>query len=138
METGIEFDERELMRDLDRLSDAVETRVSRKAVMAGSSPILREMKSEVPEDEGTLRKSLGRKSKVYGRETAVAMTGPRVRGKHQGYHGHLIERGHIAADGSFVPGDPFMERAQKQSEAAARRAMLDKLDTEVQREAAKL
>lgn len=137
MKTALEVDSRRLMRQLHRLGPKVERKVARRAVSFGATPIARKMRQEVPVEEGTLRESIGKKTKAYRNGTAIAMTGPRIRGKHRGYHGHLIENGKINADGSFTPGNPFMARAQESARPQAINRMQAKLAEGIEQEAAK-
>ena len=131
-------DARLLMKQLHRLGPKVEQKVSRRAVAFGATPILQAMRQEVPIAEGTLRDSLGKKTKTYRQSgTAVAMTGPRIGGKHAGYHGHLIENGKINVDGSFTPGNPFMARAQDKARPDAIQRMTRKLAEGIEQEAGK-
>lgn len=130
-------DSRRLMKLLDTLPTKVSRKVSRNAVNAGATPILQAARSEAPVVTGNLKQSLGKKTKVYG-ETAVALVGPRISGRFKGYHGHLIHNGHIAADGSFVPGNPFLRRAHDNAAAPAQSAMISKLSAGIESEAKKL
>lgn len=133
---ALQTDARKLMRQLHRLGPKIEGKVSRRAVSAGATPILRAMKDEVPIDQGTLKASLGKKTKLYKRSgTAIAMTGPRIKGGQSGYHGHLIENGKVNVDGSFTPGNPFMARAQDKAASEARRVMHAKLAAGIEQEA---
>lgn len=140
MDFGLKIDDRELMRMLDKLPDRVENRVVRRAVAAGGTPILRAQRSLVPVKSGKLKASLAKKTKIYDQSgTAVAMIGPRIKkGTYHGYHGHLIEKGHINVDGSFTPGEHFMEIAQETAEAEAIGRKRKKLVEGIMKEAAAL
>ncbi|MEM8783070.1 MAG: HK97 gp10 family phage protein [Planctomycetota bacterium] len=136
---GFEIDrasERDLRRRFGRLPTKVAGRVSRRAVSAGLTPVLREARREVPVDTGVLLGSLGRKTKAYG-DLSIGLAGPRIRGKHRGYHGHLVHDGYVAADGTFVPGNPFLERANQAAESQAQAAMTKKLADGIEKEASR-
>ncbi len=71
-------DVKDLLARLDGMKRAVRTRVLRKAIGAGTKIILKVAKSLVPKESGLLRKSLGRKVKVYRNSgIAVGIVGPR-------------------------------------------------------------
>ena len=136
--SALTTDSRKLMKQLHRLGPKIEGKVSRRAVGFGATAILKAMRQRVPVGDGTLRDSLGKKTKLYKQTgTAVALTGPRVKGKHRGYHGHLIENGKINADGSFTPGNPFMARAQDAAGPEAIGRMQSKLAQAIEQQAAK-
>lgn len=130
---ALDIDATKLMKQLDKLPSIVSGKISRKAVNAGSLPILKAARASVPVGEtGNLKESLGRKTQLYKRsETAVAMVGPRIKGGHLGYHGHLVEYGHINADGSFTPGHPWLSTAQHTAGPAAINRMRQKLASEL-------
>lgn len=130
-------DDRRLMTIFRTLPDKVARKVGRAAVNAGATPVLKAAKGEVPVGlTGNLRKSLGKKTKYYRRSgSSVAMVGPRIGGGHLGYHGHLIEDGHVNRDGSFTPGNPWLKRATSQTEQAARAAIKSKLAQGIVQEA---
>ena len=130
--TGFTADATKLMRTLSLMPQKVQRRVAGKAVRAGGKPILQAQKAGVAVDKGTLKKSLGVKVKTYRRSlTALSMIGPRVSGKYAGFHGHLIERGHIAVDGSFVSPKPFMQPANDTAGPAAEAAMIASVRVEL-------
>lgn len=141
MQADIEFNDAEvkqLMRDYHRLGEKVRTTVARRAVNAGATPILREARQEVPVDEGELKRSLGKRTRAYKQNaTAVAVVGARITGKSRGFHAHLVHDGHVAADGSFVPGNPFLKRAQMQAEQQAVNRMQSKLSQEIEKESSR-
>lgn len=141
MSTGSNFslDSKDLRRQFGRLPDVVSRKVARKAVNAGSTPILQTARKQVPVVTGTLKQSLGKKTKVYkNSDVALSMVGPRISGKWAGYHGHLVEFGHINVDGSFTPGNPFLRRSQEIAKPKVIQKMHSKFATEIEKEVAKL
>lgn len=69
----------DLLARLNGLKRQVASRILRKAVGEAGKVILKVAKQMAPRESGLLRKSLGRKVKVYRSSgTAVAIVGPRV------------------------------------------------------------
>jgi len=131
-----DFDD--LIKRYQRLDEAVRGKAARVAVNAGATPILRQARVETPVDSGNLKRSLAKRTRIYRKDqTAVAVVGARIKGKYLGYHAHLVHDGHVASDGSFVPGNPFLRRARESAEQAAIDAMHDKLQQRIDQEAAK-
>ena len=135
----LQLDDRDLnqlMKQFHRLGDGVKKKVGRSAVNAGALPVVQAARREVPVDDGTLRRSIGKKAKAYPNiSTAVAYIGARITGRSRGYHAHLVEQGHIASDGSFVPGNPWLKRAVASSSDAAFERMSRKLFEQIDKEA---
>lgn len=107
----------------------------RKAVGEGGKLILKRAKQLVPKDTGLLKKSLGRKVKVYKNGVAVAVVGPRQgfrksvtrsKGRRAAVtlianpvkYAHLVELGTQNA-----PAHPFLKPALDGQQAAIRDAM---------------
>lgn len=131
-------DARALVRDLEKLGPKLETRIAKRAVGFAATPIARAMRQAAPIGEtGNLRKSIGKKSKAYQSGTSVALVGPRISDSHLGFHGHLVERGHVNRDGSYTPAHPFMEPAAEQAKPEARARLLSKLQEEIRKELAR-
>lgn len=69
----------DLLADLEGLKKALRNRILKRAIGAGTKLILREAKARAPRETGLLRKSLGRKVKVYRNSgTVVGIVGPRA------------------------------------------------------------
>ncbi len=68
---------RSLMRKFARLGDAVQRRIVRRPTAAALTPISKEAKQNAPVDKGFLKKSIGKKVKVY-RGGVWGGVGPRV------------------------------------------------------------
>jgi HK97 gp10 family phage protein len=144
---GFDIDARDHRRALKLLGERVAKRVSRKAVTAGSAPIVKATRAGAPQESGLLAKSIGRKIKAFGDTgNAYAIVGARrdVVGEFNGQtrrpanYLHLIELGHINADGSFTPGNPFVKRASESTREQAQAAVRAKLESEIKREADRL
>jgi hypothetical protein len=107
-------------------------------VTAGGKVVLLAAQIEVPVDESGLEESLGRKTKLYkSTGTGVSIVGARVGDSWKGQHHHLVHDGHIAADGSFVVGNPYLKRAQDRSRQRAEAAVAAKVDEELRKEASR-
>lgn len=69
---GIDFQgDKELIRNLERLPNRVARKVARQAVSAALTPLNKAAKREAPRDQGTLKKSLGKKIKTYKNDGVV-------------------------------------------------------------------
>jgi hypothetical protein len=134
----ITFDEKKLMALFGSLPDKVANKVARRAVNAGVTVVSRAIRNETPVQEGTLKKSIGNKVKQYGRhrDRTVAIIGPRISGGHRGFHGHLVHNGHVAVDGSFVAGNPFVRRTMDAVGELAQARLREQLAGGIEREAA--
>ena len=122
---------------LKAIPNAVAVRVGRKAVDAGGELVEAAVRSEVPlGDTAKLYRSITRVTRVYrDTDTAVCVVGSdRDAGA---YYHHIVHDGRIAADGSFVAGDPYVTRGATKAGSAAQAAMLRELERGVAREARK-
>ncbi|MEM1027518.1 MAG: HK97 gp10 family phage protein [Planctomycetota bacterium] len=128
----------DIRRAFKTLATDAADRIVRKGVNAGGDEVLLAAQIEVPVDEGDLEESLGKKTKVYkDTGTGVSVIGSRRGGDFKGYHHHLVHNGHIAADGSFVPGNPYLKRARDRADSRAKAAMASTVNAELQKEAAR-
>src|SRR5690349_2406160 len=102
---------KELERALNTLGERIQRKVTRQAVNAALNPVLKAARAEAPEESGLLKESLAKKVKTYvDTQTVVGLVGPdtKTMGEFNGEkrwpakYAHLVERGHIAPDGSFV------------------------------------
>lgn len=138
IDAKLTLDVGELIRSLERLDFAVQDRISRRAVSRGGDLLLAAIEREAPVYRGVLKESLGQKVKLYKQSnTTVSIIGPRIGGGFRGYHGHLVHDGHIAVDGSFVPGNPFQRRAVEASRDAALEAVKQSVAADIEKEASK-
>jgi len=139
---------KELERMFKTLGDRVQRKVARQAVSAAATPIVNADQENAPEESGALKLALkgGKKIKTYKDSgTVVAIIGARadvqteVDGKLRkpSKYSHLAENGHIAADGTFVPGQPFLRPAFDENQDKSLGIMKDKFAVGVVREAKK-
>lgn len=134
---------KELEKKFRTLGDKVQRKVLRGAVNAGATPVVKATKSKVKVETGTLGLSIGKKVKAYKGGAVVGVIGPRFqvvsmykgRKRRPAFYAHLAEKGHIAADGTFVPGNHAIENAAAESEPQALGTISDKLAKGVMKEA---
>lgn len=121
----------DVLSALDGVSKKIKRKGIRKGVNVAGKIVLRAAKAKVPNKSGLLKRSLGRKVKVY-RSTgvAVAVVGPRVGFKQEVARGgatvlsnptkyaHLVEGG-TSRSQAF----PFLRPALESSKAEVREAM---------------
>lgn len=117
-------------------------KVARQATNAAGTPVLKAMRQTVPEDTGTLKLALGKRTKTYADGVVVTVVGARrniaseVAGKKRvpANYSHLVEAGH---KGGARP-TRFAARAYKTAEPAAISKSKAKLGQGIEREAKKL
>ena len=116
--------DKELEKVFRTLGDRVQRRVTRQAVNAAATPVLRSARAKAPNRSGLTKKSLGKKVKTYPQSGhVVALVGPKtnVVGEVDGKKhwpakiAHLVEGGHINSDGSTTAPHPFMRPAFDES-----------------------
>lgn len=138
--------DKELEKLFRSLGERVQRKVTRQAVNAAATPVVKAARQNAPERSGLLKKSVGRKIKTYTASgTVVGLIGPRtdVSGEYEGKkvvpwrYAHLVEGGHIDEHGNFIPPHPFLRPAWESSEGQALDVMKDKLGSGIEREAAK-
>lgn len=87
-------------------------------------PTVNAAKAFVPKREKKLERSIGvitSRSRTY----PSVYAGPRVKGSHEGFHGHLVEFGtgpRVRKDGSYagqMPAQPYMRPAYEQTKGQA-------------------
>lgn len=86
----------ELARALQDLAGKARNQAARKAATAGGQVVLREARRLAPKELGLLKKSLGKKVKVYSSGVGVAIIGPRA-----GFRQQVIRR-----KGKWAPAPP--------------------------------
>src|SRR5690606_8106938 len=130
-----------LLRKLNALSKTGARRAQRKAVRAGTAVLLKAVKAATPKDEGVLRRAQA--SKVTGRGLSIAgIVGADVAKleadeRRPSNIDWLVEEGHVAPDGTFVPPSGYMSKASAEAMPRAEAAYRAKLAEEIEREAAK-
>lgn len=139
---------KELDRKLKKLGDKVHRKVTRQAVNAAATPVVKAAKANADEskDSGLLKKSLGKKVATFKKtQTVAAIVGARknVSGEVDGEirrparYAHLVEKGHIDENGNHVGARPFLRPALDETGEKAMDVMGAKLAEGVEREAKK-
>lgn len=133
-----------LQRKLERLERRGAKSAMRKATRAGTTVLLKAVRAATPKDEGLLRKMQA--SKVSGRGLSMAgivgadvdkLKAAESTGQRPSNIDHLVEYGHTAPDGTFIPPSGYMRRAADSAMPAAEAAYRNKLAQEIEREAAR-
>lgn len=139
--------DKQIKRLLKTLPDKVQRKVMKAAMKKAVKPIETAAQAKAPQDTGTLALSIGNKVKSYNKsKVTVGIVGPKTgfssesegERKVPAWYAHLVEKGHIAPDGTRVPPQPFLGPAAEEQEGAAVDAMAGKLAEGVVREAKKL
>jgi HK97 gp10 family phage protein len=137
---------KELERTLKTLGERVQRKVTRQAVNAACTPIVKAARKNAPQESGLLKEAMDKRIKTYPESmTVVGIVGPdtATKGEFKGEprwpakYAHLVEGGHLLPDGTFVPPNPFLRNAYDSTEAQALDAMKTKLAAGIEREAAK-
>jgi HK97 gp10 family phage protein len=132
----------ELLKKLQRLgSSTTAKKVQRKAIRAGTNPLLAADRANIPVDQGDLRRAQIKKI-VVNNFTCVGMVGTDTDyvgsdGSKPGKYDHLVEYGHVNPDGTVTPPNPYMRTTADQSLGAAQEAYIEKLAEEIEAEARK-
>ena len=96
------------LKAVQTLPDKMKRQETLKLLRRVTKPTIAAAKAKVPEKEGKLKRSIGNitgKSKTYPN----VMVGPRAKGKHEGFHGALVECGHGGP--APAPANPYMRPA---------------------------
>lgn len=121
-------------------SRAAARRVLRKAVRAGTNPILADARANAPRDKDDLRKSLTKKIIVnnFRCQGIVGADADYVGedGQKPAHYDHLVEYGH-EEDGKVTPPHPFMRETADQSMSAGQEKFEETLAREYEAEAIK-
>lgn len=137
---------KELEKKFRTLGERVQRKVLRGAVSSGATPVVKAAKSKVAQETGTLELSINKKIKAYPKNgSVVGVVGPRFsvtsmykgRKRRPAYYAHLAEKGHIAENGKFIPGNHAIEKAAAESESQAMNAISTRLAKGVVKEAGK-
>jgi hypothetical protein len=105
------------LANLKALGGRIKNKGIRRALKAGSLPVVRIANSQAPRDSGLLAKSHIHKIKSYRRGAVlVSVIGPKNRkyasGKNPGKYSHLVHDGHKNRGGKGrTPGNPYLRRA---------------------------
>jgi len=137
---------KELERALKTLGERTQRKVTRQAVNAALTPVLKSARAHAPEESGLLKESLDKKVRTYtDTMTIVGLVGPdtTTKGEFNGEirvpykYAHLAENGHIDEAGNFIPGHPFMRPAWDENQGKMLDVMKTKMGKGIEREAAK-
>lgn len=130
-----------LLNKLQGLERAGARRAQRKAIRAGTKVLLKAVKAATPVDEGVLRRM--QTSKVYGKGLNLAgIVGAdadklATDEKRPSNIDWLVEEGHIAPDGTFVPPSGYMRKASAEAMPQAEAVYRQTLAAEIEKEASK-
>lgn len=130
----------DLLRKLKNLgSTTVAKKVQRKAIRAGTNPLLVDAKANVPVDKGDLKRSLTKKIIVnnYRCQGIVGADSDYVGedGSKPAHYDHLVEYGHADPDGTVTPPHPFMRTTADEAMGEAQEKYAEKLAEEIEKEA---
>jgi HK97 gp10 family phage protein len=137
---------KELEKALKTLGERTQRKVTRQAVNAACTPILKAARANAPEESGLLKEAMAKKIVTYPEQmTIVGIIGPdtQTKGEFNGEprwpakYAHLVENGHINPQGEYVPPHPFLRPAYDSTEAQALGVMKEKMGKGIEREAAK-
>lgn len=135
-----------LERKLAKLGDKVHRKVTRQAVNAAATPVVRAAKANVETDSGLLKKALGKKTvTAKDKKSVAALVGARknVQGEVNGKvrkpsrYAHLVEKGFIDQHGVHHPPQPFLRPAIESTGEQAVSIMQTKMADGIEREAKK-
>lgn len=134
----------QLLGRLERLEKAGAKRAMRRAMQKATAVLLKEVKAQVPVDEGLLKRA--QTSKLAGRGLVIrGIVGANV-AKLKEYDAAaqrptnidwLVEYGHVTEDGRVIPGNGFMRRAAQNASATAYATLVTVLAAEIEKEATK-
>jgi HK97 gp10 family phage protein len=130
-----------LLKKLNRLAKSDARAAQRKATRAGTSVLLKAVRAETPKDDGALRRA--QTSKVVAKGTgASGIVGADVAKlesdeRRPSNVDWLVEYGHVAPDGTFVPPSGHMRRAADQAMPQAEAAYVARLKSEIERAASR-
>jgi HK97 gp10 family phage protein len=134
--------DRQLERMLRGLPDKVLRKVTRQAINAGATPVLKAARKNVPVDKAVLKKAMTKKVKVYQKSsTVLGLVGPRARAAP---HAHLADKGSVLRrhkSGKSIgamPASGFMAKSLDENRTAALDAISSKMGKGIEQEAAKL
>ena len=122
--------DKKLVRKLAELEKKAAKKIAKKVVRAGATVMKKSIKRHVPVDEGLLKKSIAAKI-IRAGAILGASKDYSEGGEVPANYVHLVEYGHVKADGTVVQGKHPIERGAKAAEAEAGRKMEDKAQTEL-------
>jgi hypothetical protein len=125
-----------LQKQLERLGKKGARRAMRRATRSATAVLAKAVKSEVPVDEGLLRKAMSYKvsgrglkmSGIVGADVAKLQADNASDATRPTNIDHLVNDGHVAPGGTFIPPDGFMQRGAEKGMPAAERKYIDTLE----------
>jgi len=122
----------DVFKKLEQLPRRVESNVVRRAVRAGGAILVKEARSLVPVDSGTLKKSIGQKPQRARKSHFFIQVGARAgkKQKNDAWYAHLIEFGT-----KYQPARPFLRPAFDKKEKEIVKKIGEKLNEGIHREA---
>jgi len=134
--------DRQVEQMLKQLPDRVLRKVTRQAVNAGATPVLKAARSNVNVKRGVLRAALTKKVKTYTKsQTVLALVGPRAKAAP---HANLVEGGSVlrrqksGKSTGQMPASHFLSKSLDENKTSALQAISSKMAKGVKQEAAKL
>lgn len=125
------------------LPDKVQRRVIRKAVNAAATPVVKQLRRNLPKDTGALKRAVSKK--VITTKDKTLITGlvgwdrkKEYAGKKGSRYAHLVENGYISRDGKFVPGKYPLRKAFESTKTMREAQFGRKLGMEIEKEANKM
>ena len=124
--------DKQLVKKLESLEKKAAKKIRKKMVRAGATPIKKAIKRLMPVDKGAAKASIdikftkGGGGAVIGADAEFEQDGERPAN-----YIHLIENGHVMANGQTVPGAHPIERGSKAAEAESARKMTAKAESEL-------
>lgn len=137
------FGNKETQWMFHNLPDKVQRRVIRKAVNAAATPVTKQLRRNLPKDTGALKRAVAKKTITNHDKTLITgLVGVNRKkeyaGKKGGRYFHLVENGHITADGKFVPGKWALKRAFESTKSQREKQFGTKMGKEIEKEAKKM
>ena len=125
---------KKLQRKLAELDIKALQKIARKATSKAMTPVAREVRRRAPREEGVLRKSIGKRTKVSKKSGSVSsVVGPKgsnylAKNGRPSNLPHLLEFGHKGA-----PPNPFMRAAFESKRKEAERVFISVLQQELKK-----
>lgn len=123
------------LREVEKLPDRMKRNELLKVLRRSSKPTIQAAKRNIHSRSNRLGKSIGN---ITGknREYPNVMVGPRVKGKNEGFHGHLVEFGHGGPHPA--PANPFMRPAYDETKNRVSDDLAKKISAYLEKQANKL
>lgn len=122
-----------VMNNLRGIEKYLDNQIKAKTVLRKAARIaVNQMKNEAPEDEGVLKRSI--KVLPSRKSRNSVLVGPQFKQKDRpSNHAHLVEFGHVAPNGKYIPGTPFISRTYEKTKEAMAMSVRDELQQAFER-----